>query len=96
MQKLLKNPILLFRKNQVSLSQIDNGESKNYGAETSGPTLETPGCKNYCKNQILWFRTIRVALSQIDNGESKNHVAETSGLPFRHQDAKIIEKKTIL
>ena len=42
----LKIPILFFRNIIVALSQIKNGESKNYGAESSGPTLETPGCKN--------------------------------------------------
>ena len=41
----LKIPIL-FSEFQIVLSQIDHRESKNHGAETSGPTLETPGCKN--------------------------------------------------
>ena len=35
----LKIPILYFRNIIVALSQIKNGESKNYGAESSGPTL---------------------------------------------------------
>ena len=43
----LKIPILYFPNIKIALSQIDNGESKNHDAETSGPTLETPGCKNY-------------------------------------------------
>ena len=42
----LKIPIKYFQNIQVALSQIDNEESKNHGAETSGPTLETPFCKN--------------------------------------------------
>ena len=42
----LKILILFFRNIIVTLGQIDNGEYKNHGAETSGPTLETPGSKN--------------------------------------------------
>ena len=38
--------ILYFGNIKLTLSQIDNEESKNHGAETSGPTLETPRCKN--------------------------------------------------
>ena len=43
----LKIPILFFWNIKVTLSQIDNGESKNHGAEYSGLALETPGCENY-------------------------------------------------
>ena len=43
----LKIPILYLWNIKVALSQIDKRESKNHGAETSGPTLETSGCKNY-------------------------------------------------
>ena len=35
----LKIPILYYRNIIVALSQFDNVESKNHGAETSGPTL---------------------------------------------------------
>ena len=39
-------PILLFRKNQEALRQIDHGEFKNHAAGTSEPNFETPGLKN--------------------------------------------------
>ena len=34
----------------IALSQIDYEESQNHGAETSGSTHETPGCKNWFEN----------------------------------------------
>ena len=42
----LKIPIRLFRNMIEAFCQFDNVESKNHGDEISGPTLETPRCKN--------------------------------------------------
>ena len=41
-----KSDFISIRNNQRALSQIENEELKNNGAETSNPTLESPGCKN--------------------------------------------------
>ena len=76
--------ILKFRFDNFGTSKylsvkIDNKEFKNHGAETSGTTLETPGCKIDLKIPIWLFRNIQVVLSKIDNEEFKNHGAETSG-----------------
>ena len=70
---------MIISEYQIALSQIDKGESKNQGAETSGPTLETPRSKNLFKNSNLIISEYQIALGQIDNGEFKNHGADTSG-----------------
>ena len=49
----IKIPIKCFWIIQAALSLKGYGESKNHVAETSGPTLETLGCKNWLKNLDL-------------------------------------------
>ena len=80
----MKNSNLIISEYQIALSQFDKGESKNHGAETSGPSLETPRIKNLFKKSDLIISKYQIALCQIDDGEFKNHGAETSGPKLRH------------
>ena len=63
MQNWFKNSDLIISEYQIVLSQIDHGESKNHGAETSGPILETLGCKNWFKNSDLIISEYQIANS---------------------------------
>ena len=64
----------------VALSQIDNGESENHGAETSEPTNETSVCEKWFVNHdFIIFRNNHAAQIKINKEESIYHGSETSG-----------------
>ena len=86
--KWLENSYLIISEYEIALSQFDNRESKNHVDETSGPTFETPECKNWFKNTDLIISEYQIALSQIDKGASKNYVPETSGPTFETPGSK--------